>query len=156
MPPFHRATATPTLPSEKMTGRYTLDQIALRTLAPYMRSVRMRNSARLSASRTSVLVVRTPLRPSLYAAVMLELARRAWRSVVRIRFWKIMLTQIIGGTTISTSRPSCHWNASSSTETPTSMKTPQIRSSTPHARIRESRSQSLVSLAMSQPTGRRS
>ena len=85
---------------------------------------------------------------------MRELARRTCRALVRMLRRNLTDTQYRTGRIASTTNASCHCITSMAPAMPTIVVAPQMKSMNPQARMFESRSQSDVMRAMSQPTGR--
>ncbi len=156
IPPNRRASAVPRPQSESIIGQNIDAWMALRTAWVYIAWVRWEKSSAFWSSRTIDLLVLTPRMPSLNAAVVWELALRRAREVLSRRTWKYRLMMMSSGAMVITTRASRHASHIIKTTVPPTAQVPHVRSSIDQAMMRERLEQSLVSLAISQPTALRS
>ncbi len=78
-------------------GRYNEEKTAALMEEVLISSVSTENSSRFFSSRTRVLLVRTPVIPSLKAAVMREFIALTLREETSIFFWKYTLIATSNG-----------------------------------------------------------
>jgi hypothetical protein len=155
-PPNQATVARATAPIPCTIGRKSAESQAARYPAPYISSVRARNSRRFRSSRPRALITRTPVMVSLKEAVIFEFTWRTFRYWRMIRCLKYAPAKTSTGMVRNTRMASFHCRYSMKHRADTMLIPAQVKSSRPQVTRSATLAGSEVTRDMIHPTGVRS